>query len=275
MSDLKIQNSNLHYRVYGEGEAIVLAHGVGGNHAIWYKQIAVLSRSYQVIVFDHRGFGLSTDVEGLGRSAYVSDLKALLDYLEIKQAVLIGQSMGGGTCVSFAASYPERVKALVVADSLHAFVETDAVKAIMDHARSTTNDLSQIDRVLGAQFRDANAADILLYGLISGFNKTDRHTLVGQYEKVLAPQDFASLKIPTLFISGMEDLLFPIEAVRLLQSEVPGSFLVEVYEAGHSAFFERPTEFNDSILSFLAMSGVKGLKRSLHSNAPGYAPVKG
>jgi len=106
------------HEFHGEGPAIVFAHGVGGNHASWYQQVPLFSGAYRVITFDHRGFGRSADDEHKGRAGFVDDLKELLDALEIDKACLVGQSMGGGTVVGFAARYPERVSALVVSDSL-------------------------------------------------------------------------------------------------------------------------------------------------------------
>lgn len=270
MPTIPVNEAELYYEIHGEGATVVLAHGIGGNHAIWYQQVAVLSRSYQVLVFDHRGFGNSTDPQGLGRSGYVDDLKALLDYLQVDKAALIGQSMGGGTCVCFTCTWPERVSALVIADCLHGLVESDDVQALMDVARSATKDLSQIERVLGYRVRKQNPAAAVLYQQINSFNASDRHNLQGQYEKIYTPQELAATKVPTLFIAGMEDVLFPIEAIRKMQEQVDGSFIVELHDTGHSAFYESPVEFNDSVLSMLQMAGVKGRKRSVHSNTAGY-----
>ena len=77
----------------------------------WWQQVAVFSKSYRCITFDHRGFGQSEDVpDGPGRHAYVDDLKALLDYLGIQDAFLVAQSMGGLSCLPFAVAYPERTE---------------------------------------------------------------------------------------------------------------------------------------------------------------------
>src|SRR5262245_57073870 len=110
--------TKIYYEEYGSGPAIVLAHGVGGNHASWFNQIPTFSKSYRVITFDQRAFGNSDDVEGIGRSAFVDDLKALLDQLDIEKATLIGQSMGGGTVAAFTCRFPERVHTLIHCDSL-------------------------------------------------------------------------------------------------------------------------------------------------------------
>ncbi|KAB2857571.1 MAG: alpha/beta hydrolase, partial [Sphingopyxis terrae] len=99
---LATAGAEIYWQALGEGPAVVLAHGVGGNHAIWYRQIDALSRSNRVITFDHRGFGLSRDLDARGRDAFIDDLTALLDHLDIAKAALVGQSMGAGTCIGFA-----------------------------------------------------------------------------------------------------------------------------------------------------------------------------
>lgn len=261
----------IYYQRHGEGPAVVLAHGVGGNHAIWYRQIGSLAAANQLIIFDHRGFGLSRDLDGRGRSAFVEDLKALLDHLRIERTALVGQSMGAGTCIGFASRFPARVAALAICDSLHGVAETADIKAIMDASRAKTRDLDQISRVLGGK---ADAELGRLYRQISSFNANDRKSLAGEFDTVQAA-DLSRMGFPVLFVCGSNDILFPVEAVRLAQAQAEGSFLVEISDAGHSAFLEQPAQFNDTILTLLQMSGHVGAKKLAHSNAPGYVPVTG
>ncbi|WP_257548355.1 alpha/beta fold hydrolase [Sphingopyxis sp. DBS4] len=268
---LATAGAEIWWQTHGEGPAVVLAHGIGGNHAIWYRQIDALARSNRVVTFDHRGFGLSRDHDGRGRDAFVDDLTALLDHLDVEKAALVGQSMGAGTCVGFAHRTPERVAALAICDSLHGIAETGEIKTIMDAARAKTADLSQIERVLGA---GAPRELATLYSQIASFNAADRHSLAGRFEARPAA-DLGGKGFPILFLCGVEDALFPIEAVRLAQADVAGSFLVEVNDAGHSAFLEAPTQFNDTILSLLQMAGHVGKAGPAHSNAAGYVAVGG
>ena len=268
---LATAGAEIYWQALGEGPAVVLAHGVGGNHAIWYRQIDALSRSNRVITFDHRGFGLSRDLDGRGRDAFVEDLTALLDHLGEAKVALVGQSMGAGTCIGFAHRAPERVAALAICDSLHGIAESAEIKTIMDAARANTADLAQIERVLGANAPRELAA---LYRQIASFNIADRHNLAGRFDARPAV-DLGGKGFPILFLCGVEDRLFPIEAVRVAQAEVPSSFLVEINDAGHSAFLEAPTQFNDTILSLLQMAGHVGKAGAAHSNAAGYVAVGG
>lgn len=268
MPVLTIGDDELYYEDHGAGPAIVLAHGVGGNHASWFNQVETLSRSYRVIAFDHRGFGGSSDVAGLGRSGFVPDLTTLLDHLAVERAVLVGQSMGGGTCLSFAATNPERVAALVLASTLHAVLEDAEVAPLMAAAREATRDLPQLDRVLDAGFRAEHPAKARLYAALASFNRTDRHELFGEWPRLVPPEEIGGGK-PVLFMAGLADPIFPIDAIRSVQARTPGSFLVE-FDAGHSVFFEQPAAFSDSLLSFLAACGIRGTRRAAHSNAAGY-----
>ena len=108
----------------------------------------------------------------------------------------------------------------------------------------------------------------MLYRQLNSFNATGKDNLKGEFQR-FKPDDLAAKGIPTLFIAGDKDRLFPIEAIRLVQAQVAGSFLVEVFDTGHSAFYESPQEFNDSVLSALQMAGLKPTKPA-HSNAAGY-----
>src|SRR5918993_1417596 len=102
-SSVKVSNmASIYYEVHGDGPALVLAHGMGGNHASWFNQVPFFSRSFKVVTFDHRGFGNSRELEGgADRSRFPDDLKNILDQLGIAKAVLVAQSMGAGTCVTF------------------------------------------------------------------------------------------------------------------------------------------------------------------------------
>lgn len=165
-----------------------------------------------------------------------------------------------------------RVAALAIADSLHGIEESEGVKSLMDEARTATNELSQIERVLGAQARHTDPELEILYGQISSFNGVDRKLLSGAFSQY-TPQELGAIGAPILFIAGVEDVLFPIEAIRLVQQATPGSFMVEINDAGHSAFLEQPTQFNDTILTLLQMAGHIGKAKMAHSNAAGYVPV--
>ena len=243
-------NSQLYYEEYGEGPPIVLAHGVGGNHASWFNQVPLFSRYFRVITIDQRAFGNSSDEEGVGRAAFVDDLKLLLDTLGIKRTILVGQSMGGGTVAAFSCKYPEYVRALVHCDSLAA-VKLDephasAYKALADE----TFHYTQAQRVLGRTTLANEPELTLLYLQIASFNSVSLQTVKGA-PVPWTPHELAGTGLPVLFVVGEEDVICPPEYVRVMHEQTPNSKYVEIRRSGHSAYFEQPDAFNQVVLDYV------------------------
>ena len=82
MPFLERDGARLYYETHGAGPALVFVHGLGGGHLSWWQQVPHFRDRYTCVVFDHRGFGLSTESPGKpGPDAYVDDLAALVDHL--------------------------------------------------------------------------------------------------------------------------------------------------------------------------------------------------
>jgi 3-oxoadipate enol-lactonase len=243
--------SRIYYETHGEGTPLVLLHGVGGNHASWFHQVVAWRNHAQVITFDARGFGNSTDVEQLGRAAFADDLEALLDHLQLERVALIAQSMGGGAAVTFTARSPERVRALVLADTLVGLDLPDDIAARMKDVAARTADLTQLQRVLGPTFTDAHPAYAYLYTALASFNDTNVRTLRGE-QPLTSLATLDACGVPVLFVAGVEDVLFPPQEVRDIQRRMSRAGYLEIADAGHSAYFEAPHVFNGKVGAWLA-----------------------
>jgi pimeloyl-ACP methyl ester carboxylesterase len=257
VATLSLDGFDLYYEVHGEGPPVVFAHGVGGNHASFFHQVPAFAGRYQAIVFDHRGFGNSRDAAGgPGRARFVADLAALLDHLKIEKAALVAQSMGGGTCAHYTVRYPERVKALVLADTLIGLELPEPLRARLAAVEKAVDGLSQQARVLGPTIRKNDPVACHLYSALASFNQVNRKTLPGTLGPGVKPEALGATGVPILFLVGAEDALFPPELVADVQKLVKGSRFVELPRAGHSAYFESPAAFNQAVLDFLAAAGV-------------------
>jgi pimeloyl-ACP methyl ester carboxylesterase len=119
MPNANLNGFQLHYEQVGQGPDVVLLHGLAANLAFWYFSIVpMLARQFRTTVFDLRGHGYSDmPLAGYKPGEMAKDLLALLDYLEIGRAHLVGHSFGGLIALHFAAQYPERAASLTIADS--------------------------------------------------------------------------------------------------------------------------------------------------------------
>lgn len=120
MAQIEANGATIVFQQSGEGPDIVLLHGLAANRAFWFSSHVqpLVDAGYRVTVFDLRGHGYSGVTEsGYSAPAMVSDLRALMDALDIRQAHIVGHSYGGGVALEFAVEHPQRVRSLVVMDS--------------------------------------------------------------------------------------------------------------------------------------------------------------
>lgn len=249
-----IAGNPIYYETYGSGPPLVFAHGVGGNHASWHKQVDIFAPQYQVIVFDHRGFGNSNDIGKVGQARYVADLAGLLDALGLARAFLVGQSMGGGTCANFTCTHPQRVIGLMIADSLIGLEVGDPLGTQIKSRLERVATLSQAERVLGPRIRREDPSAERLYLQIASFNAVNIQTLRGTMPR-WTPERLAATGVPVGFVVGEDDVLFPPESVQAVHRLIPGSSYRTIPGAGHSAYFEDAPAFNRCLFDFLESCG--------------------
>lgn len=249
----------LYWESLGEGEPLVLCHGLGGNHAIWFQQVPVFARTRRVVVWDHRGFGRSTDRAGRsGPEAAAGDLGALLDHLGLDRVDLVGQSMGGWTALGFALASPERVRSLVLADSLGGLHAPEIERALAaERARSGPPSMAPIPELgrhvaIDAALLERDAARAWLYQALGGMGDPAVPDIVPRLlgtRREIEP--VRALPCPLLFVVGECDPLFPPAEVKAAAALLPAARVVAIPGCGHSPYFESPEAWNDAVGVFL------------------------
>ena len=118
MSKIKVNTIELDYEDYGNGNALLLLHGLGSTKKDWDAQVPFFSENFRVLTLDLRGHGDSTIPKNeYGVEYMVEDVKAFLDALDIEKATLVGFSMGGAIAFEMASKYPSYVENLVIVNS--------------------------------------------------------------------------------------------------------------------------------------------------------------
>ncbi|MSP37617.1 MAG: alpha/beta hydrolase [Deltaproteobacteria bacterium] len=119
MPFLNINDAEVYYEVHGEGAPFLFCSVTGLDHQAWkFHQVAEFSRDHKVILFDYRGTGKSTKaIQKYSIKMFTDDAAAILNHLNVEQAVVCGHSMGGVVAQLFALDYPSKVKKLILASS--------------------------------------------------------------------------------------------------------------------------------------------------------------
>jgi len=254
------EGERIYYELCGEGADLVLCHGAGGNHAVWFQQVAwFAARGRRVLTFDQRGFGRSTDraLEG-GPEAATEDLRALLEELEIGRADVVGQSMGGWAALGLALAEPARVRRLVLADTLGGIASAEVLRKLRDRASAAPPGEPEAASALGRHpalddsFALREPALAHLYQMIGGFGEPDLGRVAPRLFALRREEaELRALSVPTLFVVGSRDRLFPPQAVRAAAALLPGARVAEIEGAGHSPYFETAAEWNARVAEFL------------------------
>jgi pimeloyl-ACP methyl ester carboxylesterase len=249
--------TRIYYEKNGSGPALVFVHGLGRNHAVWFYQVPAFAAHFTVITFSQRGFAPSTGRQDhFDGSVLVDDLLTVMDACGTPQASIVGQSMGGWVALGLALRAPERVRSLVLADTLAGISDTQIETQRQAVAPART--ASQAGALLGQhpglspEFSAADPAHAYLYQMLSSFGAPDPGTISGQLAAArFDNQQLARMKTPTLFVVGSGDVRSPPAIVRQASTHIPGSQVVEIAAAGHSPYFEQPKNWNQAVATFL------------------------
>ncbi|HVA74640.1 MAG TPA: alpha/beta hydrolase [Acidimicrobiales bacterium] len=241
--------------VGGGGVPLVLSHGAGGNHAVWFQQVTAFAADRLVVTWDHRGFGRSTDAADLsGPLVAAGDLLAVLDVLGIERADLVGQSMGGWTVVGAALARPGLARSLVLADTLGGFTSPAIEAGLSQRPLDPLGSPDVLGRhpALGSGFSEREPERAHLYQCLGQMGSADSAAVIPRLLAVSHDTAEAQrLTMPVLCIAGDKDPLFPPASIRALADLLPEAQYVEIPGCGHSPYFEDPAEWNSAVKAFL------------------------
>jgi non-heme chloroperoxidase len=262
--------SSIFYKDWGKGRPIVFSHGWPLNADAWDEQLMhFASNGYRTIAHDRRGHGRSSQTwNGNEMDTYADDLAALLDKLELTDAVLIGHSTGGGEVTRYLGRHgAKRVsKAVLVSAVPPLMLKTDANAgglplSVFDEIRTATGtNRSQYYKELALPFHGFNRPGAkVVQGLIDQFWLQSMQVgLKGAFDciKAFSETDFTAdlkgINIPVLFIHGDDDQIVPIDAAAKAATKLVKNSRLKIYSgASHAIPLVKSEQFNADVMAFL------------------------
>ena len=254
----------LHHEVTGDGPPIVFAHGLGGNPLSWWQQVAAFAPAYRCVTFAHRGFAPSSPIDGGPDPAdFADDLAALLDALAPDRPVLVAQSMGGWGAVELALREPGRLRGLVLAATTGTVDPQRIGGAFAARLERWTHEAqARIDAwtragihpAIGGRMAHEQPALAQLYRQIDAMaGPLDKAVLLERLRRARtrAPHELGAIRCPVLLVSGDEDVVIPPFAADALAPHLQEARVVQLPDAGHSAYFERAASFDAALRAFV------------------------
>ncbi len=260
---------SIHVIEKGSGRPLLLLHGVTLRSDVWAPLFHQLADRYRVLAPDLRGHGASTaGRDGYGVGPLGADIAAVLEGLDLRDAVVVGHSMGGMAAMGFCGDFPdvlaERVAGLVflatAADRVIAPVLGPAARLLLergqrmvDSGRGLPARATVTRRLARLAFGDHPSPKAVAIVAEMGQSMTPE-TLVPSLTKLLDHDACAALRAtrtPSLVVVGSRDLLTPVWVGRHLADQLPDAELVVLPRAGHQLMQERPVELAELLDAFV------------------------
>ena len=268
-------------RRVGTGSPLVCHPGGPGASCLYFGDLAGLGEAFELILVDPRGTGATPapdDPRAYDLDDYVTDLEELRADLGLDAFDLLGHSHGGIVAIAYAASYPPRVRRLVLASTLARF-HTEQEAAMVEGMRRHEQEPWYADAVAAleaeqagefsteAELSELTRREMRLY--VSRYGERERRYLEGLETEIwnadalklfneesfttfdLRPQ-LARIRAPTLVITGEDDFITGPLCARELAELVPGAELVILPSAGHFVFVEAADRFREEVARFLS-----------------------
>jgi len=260
MERIKRGDAEIAYEILGNGPPVVLLHPFPANHEFWAPVAAALSSRYRLVLPDLRGHGDSSAGEGPATmEKHALDVVRVMDDADIGRAPLIGVSIGGYVIFEFWRRFRGRVAALGLCNTK---AQPDSPEARAGRLQAASDVLergtepffeSMVPRLLGKTTRESRPD--LLDGAHRMMRKMSAEDVAavqrGLAERPDSSPTLKTINVPTLIVTGDEDILTGPPEAELMRQNISGSQLKVIPKAGHYAVWEQPEEVGRVLRQFL------------------------
>lgn len=245
------------YTDVGSGKPMILIHAFPADQNLWQPQREGLKQHFRVITLDLLGFGKSASVDGkaITMTEYADEVRQLLDQLHIDKAVVGGESMGGYIALAFLEKYPERVSGLILSDT-QSISDTDEAKAKRETSAEDvlTNGTAGLISGFMPKALSSNASLETRQYLKSILDSQSPFAVASALRGMALRKDLSDVlaesNLPTLIITGNEDVVISPLQSDTMHRLARNSKLVKIADAGHLPSLEKPDEWNRAVIEF-------------------------
>ncbi|WP_433825260.1 alpha/beta fold hydrolase [Actinoplanes sp. CA-015351] len=239
--------AKIYYERHGSGPAILFVHGSGGHHAAWWQQVAALRDRFTVVTVDLRGFGKSdSSMSEFDGQDFPGDLIAVLDAEDLRDVLLVGQSIGAVAALRAALKRPDRVRGVALGHSLGG-LDHPELSELVAADRSEAVKLPVLDRLLSRRFQEEEPARTFLFQQMGTFNVAKMADLRNLSVNGPAIDEIVASGVQVWFLAGETDAVLSVATVRRAHELLKGSFLKIVPGAPHSMYWESPSLYNAAV----------------------------
>lgn len=261
---------NLYYKDWGKGQPIVFSHGWPLTADAWEDQMLFLgSHGYRCIAHDRRGHGRSSQPwNGNNMDTYADDLAALMNDLDLKDAILIGHSTGGGEVTRYLGKHGTKrvAKAVLIGAVPPLMLKTTAnpqglpIDVFNEIRTNVLADRSQFFKDLSGPFYGANRSgakvsqglrdSFWLQGMAGGFKGI--YDCIKAFSETDFTEDLKKIDVPVLIMHGDDDQIVPIADSAMLSSKLIKNAQLKIYPgAAHGMCSTQKNEINTDLLTFI------------------------
>jgi len=253
-------DAEIFYEVLGSGPPVVLLHPFPANHDLWKPAAQAVVSRFRVILPDLRGHGDSGIGEGPATMEnHAADIARVLDREEVGRAPFVGVSIGGYVLLEFWRKYRGRVEALVLCNT-KAQADTpegragrvQAAAEVMERGTEPFFE-SMLPNLIGKTTRSTRPD--LVEGALQLMRKMSPEDVAmvqrGMAERQDSVETLKTINVPTLIVTGDEDILTGVADAELMRQNIPGSQIRVIAKAGHYSPWEQPEEVGKLVRHFL------------------------
>lgn len=252
----------LAYRKYGEGQPLLILHGLFGQSDNWNTLAKRFGdNGFEVYTIDQRNHGLSPHSSEWNYDAMASDVREFIDEHQLEHPVLIGHSMGGKTAMTFALNYDGIIDKLVVSDIApiaYPAHHNEVIKALKSVNFDLLKTRKEAEEVLSQYISDFGTKQFLLKNIYWEQGGNERMNwrfnlavITDEYSEIMSEVVNKSSRVKSLFVKGEKSNYISNEDTHEISIRFPNYELVTIPNSGHWIHAEQPDLFYNEVMKFI------------------------